>query len=129
MVKNREAKVALLLTSKFFHFSENFPRLFIAQQGGAFRGVTVRTEEFALDYAEQAADSRSHGINGTLSGFGVKQRAGVYPTLQVILHLLFDVFCGASGSLYATRIFQSRYDDRSAAIVAALLALKGGKPA
>ena len=90
MTAQKNRVIARELLSQLLHFPENLARLFIAQQGGAFRGVDVRAEKFALDYAEQAADGGSHGIDGTLFGFGVTQWAGVYPLLQVILHLLFE---------------------------------------
>ena len=116
----------LRLFPQLIHFPENLARLFIAQQGGAFRRVAMRAEELILDHAEQAADGRSHLIDGTSFGFGVEQWAGVYPLLQVILHLLLDSLCGASGSLDAAHIFQPRQFDRPATIGAAFLALKRG---
>ena len=89
----------------------------------------MRANELPLDHTEQAADGGTHGVDGTFFGFGVEQWAGVYPLLQIILHLLFDVFCGAPGNLDAARVFEPRQLDWPTAIGASFLALKRGESA
>ena len=81
-------------------------------------------EQLPPYHAKQAANGWPHGVDGALFGFGVKQRAGIYPSLEVILHLLPDIFCGSPRSLYAAHILQPRDHDGPATIETPLLAFE-----